>query len=239
LKDDQQGKMTFDPLAATGLVLAGSSHDGSFRGTCFLFRQSTHAVTAWHVVMGLLPEQITIVLPRTLPLETHSVADLQRCPGTDLALIVLKGGGSNAEPFWDFVGNYELGEGLMAYGYPEDVLGPDQRQATPRLFRGYYQRYFHYHSHLGASYNAGEMSIAAPGGLSGGPVFRPGAFPMVTGVVTENLTSTTLLEAHEEQTMPGLTKRTEYQRVIQYGVSLLLDSHGPWLSEWVPPRRGR
>ncbi len=124
----------------------------------------------------------------------------------------------------------------MAYGFPEDVFGPTQGVATPRLFRGYYQRFYYHKSHLGYSYNAGEMNIAAPGGLSGGPIFRPGAPPMVMGLVTENLSSTTVLEAMEEQLAPTQTRQIQYQRVIQYGVSLLLDSHEEWLSQFIPPR---
>jgi hypothetical protein len=34
------------------------------------------------------------------------------------------------------VSNYALGEDFMAYGYPEDVYGPDPQRATPRLFKG-------------------------------------------------------------------------------------------------------
>jgi hypothetical protein len=41
------------------------------------------------------------------------------------------------------------------------------------------------------------MSIPAPAGLSGGPLFRPGAPPMVTALVTENLQSTTFLDQIE------------------------------------------
>ena len=228
--------MSFDPLRATGVVLRGSAPDAPFLGTCFLFRQPTYVLTAAHVVAGAEASELTVVLPRTLPLETHRVSRAELCPGVDLAFLALADGPSSAEPFWNHVGNFGLGEDLMAYGFPEDVFGPTQGVATPRLFRGYYQRFYYHKSHLGYSYNAGEMNIAAPGGLSGGPIFRPGAPPMVMGLVTENLSSTTVLEAMEEQLAPTQTRQIQYQRVIQYGVSLLLDSHEEWLSQFIPPR---
>jgi len=136
-------------------------------------------------------------------------------------------------PFWDFVSNFELGEEFFAFGYPEDTFGPSRGGVTPRLFKGYYQRYMTYHSPVSnCSYNAGEMSIGAPPGISGGPVFRPGALPMVTGMVTENLEATTFLDEVEEVERAGtIVERRMHRKVINYGVALLLDSHGEWLAD--------
>ena len=63
----------------------------------------------------------------------------------------------------------------------------------------------------------------------GDPSSGPGAHPMITGLVTENLYSTTVLEAAELVEKDGVKHSTHYQRVITFGVSLLLDSHEAWL----------
>lgn len=227
--------MSFNPLAATGLVFRGNTHDGAFLGTAFLFRNASTVVTAAHVIDGLNASDVTVLLPNTLPLETLGVRHIERCPGVDLAALMLATK-SGAEPFWNHVSNFSLGEEFMAYGFPEDVMAPSHGLQTPRLFRGHYQRYFHHQSYRGYGYNAGEMSIPAPGGLSGGPVFRPGAFPMLTGLVTENFRSTTILESLEELQDAGRSSITKYQQLIQYGVVLLLDSHDTWLTTHVGQR---
>jgi hypothetical protein len=109
--------------------------------------------------------------------------------------------------------------------------------ATPRLFRGHYQRFLTYESPLGYTYAAGELSIAAPGGLSGGPVFREGAMVMLTGIVTENLDSYSVLDSVEKMT-GGETVRIEHHRIISYGMAVMLDQAADWLDEHIPPQEG-
>jgi hypothetical protein len=84
------------------------------------------------------------------------------------------------------------------------------------------------------SYAAIELNIPCPGGLSGGPVFRSNALPIVTGLVTDNLESHTTLDAGEEERIPGRVKSTEMRRVITYGVALRLGSLAGWLDEHIP-----
>jgi hypothetical protein len=162
------------------------------------------------------------------------VIGIARHPTADIAVLeIAPAHGGGFPPFQDFVTEYKLGEDLFAFGYPEDTFGSTLGKITPRLFRGYYQRYMYYHSPLGYVYNAGEMSIGAPAGLSGGPVFRPGEYSTnyrVTGIVTENLESTTFLDAVEEIQRDGTVERSKYQKIITYGVALLLDSHADWLA---------
>ncbi|MCA1702321.1 MAG: hypothetical protein LC808_03220 [Actinobacteria bacterium] len=57
---------------------------------------------------------------------------------------------------------------------------------------------------------------------------------MVIGVATENFESTTFLDALEETTEGGGTRRTQYQRVLSYGVAVSLDSIVDWLDEYLP-----
>lgn len=223
----------FDALRATGLVIQGDAMSGTFLGSCFHFRQPDAVLTADHVVRELSAGQVTVVLPHTLPLETHRVSRIERRSPADIALLVLESP-SAATPYADHFKSWALGTEVWAYGFPEDIMAPGIGQPTPRLFRGYYQRFFYYHSPLNYEYNAGELSIGAPGGLSGGPVLHYQMPMRVTGLVTENLESATVLEADEEEIEPGHKRETKYRKVIQYGVSLLLDSHEPWLSKHIP-----
>lgn len=88
---------------------------------------------------------------------------------------------------------------MLAYGFPTE--GPDPSSgAAPvsRLFVGHYQRFSEYSSPPGYRYLAGEMSIPAPGGLSGGPVFRAEAPEMLTGMVTANHESYAITDSLEE-----------------------------------------
>jgi Trypsin-like peptidase domain len=229
--------MTFDPLAATGLVFRGLGPTATFVGSGFLFRNGVSVITAAHVVDGLNPTNASFVLPHTLPLEYHELRAIQTCPSADLAILALKSP-SSAPPFSNHVSNYSVGEDFMAYGFPEDIMADSPNIQTPRLFRGHYQRYFYHHSKLGYGYNAAEASIPFPPGLSGGPVFRPSAHAMVTGLATENFRSSSILESEEEERMERDGSRSssmiKYQQVIQYGVTLLLDSHKEWLAERIP-----
>lgn len=79
------------------------------------------------------------------------------------------------------------------------------------------------------------MSVAAPAGLSGGPVFHAHGTQQLFGIVTENFDSTTLLEAVEEINTQREKRTIRYQRVISYGVTLLLDPLIGWLETYVPP----
>jgi len=219
-----------DPLSAIGLILARSGSVQTFLGSCFLFRNPDFALTAAHCVADQDVSQLFVHFPRPQGVTINVMSVLYAPRRGDLAALRVDGR-FGQEQFWGHVSNYSLGEEVFAYGFPEDVFGPDARTPTPRLFRGNYQRYMLHRSHLGYEYNAGELSFPAPGGLSGGPVFRPGAQVMVTGMVTENLYSTTVLEAHESVEIDGARTATHYQRVITYGVALLLDSFEDWFQE--------
>ena len=59
---------------------------------------------------------------------------------------------------------------------------------------------------------------------------------MLTGLVTENLESTTFLHSVEEVQEDGKILREHYQNVINYGVCLMLDSVRDWLDAYIPKR---
>ena len=209
----------FDPLAATGLLWHGDPktemHGAvAFAGSCFAFRSPGHVLTAAHCLGGMPAEYLGIqfgdhMLSGINDVIVHPTADaaILRFPTT-----VFEG----LEAFWGSVGNYSLGEDFFAYGFPETVQHDLNRAPTARLFKGSFQRFWTYERRTpmrwhegelqrGGSYRyaAGKMSIPAPSGLSGSPLFRPGAHPMVTGLVASNFTSTSA--ADDEGERPTLT----------------------------------
>lgn len=208
----------------------------TFLGTCFAFRHRNYFLCAEHCVRGRAIDRLVVASPFEAVFSPVQV--ILSHAQADVAIVKLANEGLGAtEPFWGFVGNYGLGEEFMTYGFPEDSRGPNQGTPTARLFRGYYQRFLDHRSHIGYAYVAGELSIACPGGLSGGPLFRPGAPPMITGIVTENLEATTLLDSEEKILDNGVHHHDHYRRVINYGVALMLDRVGEWIDQNVPPRR--
>jgi Trypsin-like peptidase domain len=206
-------------------------------GTCFSFRQQDTFLTARHCVADDL-DQAGLIMPGApgpVPIasvEHHAHADVSVLR-IDLTALEYK---PYWQPFWNFVGNWSMGEEFMAFGYPIDTLADeDQPRPKPRLFRGHYQRFWFHRAGPRFSYLAGDLNIAAPTGLSGGPVFRPGAPEMVTGLVVENIDSTTDSFSVEERLRDGVTvERTVNHRIVSYGVAVMLSEIGPWLDERIP-----
>jgi len=224
------------PTHATAIVIGGSPDNVEFLGTAFALRRGQFFLTALHCVGSR--ESIGLLLPaqesRVFPVKV-----IHRHPSADLAVLDLGRDFEAVTPFWTAVDNLGLGEEFFAFGYPEDAL-EGRGAPVPRLFVGNFQRFFDHRDSLsGRGYPASEMSIPAPRGLSGGPVFRPGAPVVLTGMVTANFDSTTALEAHEEEDQDGRKRTLQYQRVISYGVALRLASFGDWLDDLIPPRESR
>jgi len=227
----------FNASPAVGLLFHVDGATSSFLGTCFAFRRATHFITAAHCTGSLPPKQLAIGLPLIRRDGAFAVASVDRHHEADLAVLRLAASGSDApglDPFPDFATGFTMGDQFYAFGFPQDVFGERATQPTARLFRGHFQRYMRHQSRHGFHYNAGEMSIGAPAGLSGGPVFRLGDGGLVAGLVTENRESTTFLDSVEEIQTDGKTQKKQYVEVINYGVSLLLDSLGEWLATQVP-----
>jgi len=126
-----------------------------------------------------------------------------------------------------------LGQPFNAYGFPEDVFGNDPAP-TARFFSGNIQRFMLHRSHLGYEYTAAEMSIGAPAGLSGGPLFTPDAPWLIIGLVTENLRSTTFLRSITEIQDGASVYKESFQEFINYGVALVLQSQSDFLDEHIP-----
>lgn len=231
--------MAFDPIAATGVVaLRGEGERLTTLGSFAAFRQPHVVLTAAHCLRGYAGEPLELHFPRRG--EVRAVSTVVAHPTADVAAVFSEPDegddftGYPPNAFWNFVANVGLSEEFFAFGYP--VEGPWQDLApTGRAFRGYFQRFFDFKSPAGGyRYAAAELSIAAPEGLSGGPLFRPGALQMLTGIVTSNLEASTAIDSWEDE--PG--RRIERHRVISYGVALMLHSVETWLDEVVPQRRG-
>ncbi len=235
-----------NPLQAVGLVVRVASPGPDVRlvelgggdrflGSCFAIRQAEKFLTAAHSVKGQELDKLYVVCAADRQL--YRVGAIETHPRADVAIITLTSV-PPMEPFWNAVPPHGLGEDLFAYGFPEEthpVVGP---VPTPRLFKGHIQRVIPNHkSFMGYEYPAFELSMACPGGLSGGPCFRPPAPTMVVGMATENVDSTTILDAFEETTSESQKTTTKYQRVITYGVALNLSAVTDWLDTCVPPRR--
>jgi hypothetical protein len=60
---------------------------------------------------------------------------------------------------------------------------------------------------------------------------------MLTGLVTENLETATLLDSEERLLDDGTHFHEHYRRVINYGVALMLDRVSDWINENIPPRK--
>jgi hypothetical protein len=104
---------------------------------------------------------------------------------------------------------------------------------TARFFRGFLQRFWTHHSHLGYTYEAAELSFGAPGGPSGGPVILMPQRIHIVGLVAENFESTTYLRSVEEIQDAGSTYKETIHSTISYGVCVQFKPLEQWLSEHV------
>jgi hypothetical protein len=226
---------------ATGLVLLAPtpSTAPSIGGSCCAFRYRHVFLTAAHCV----PEETTVFVWLNSPgRKSAELARVERHPTADLALLFVEP--REEEPFaerhifGDVAKSLAYGGDFVSYGYPvggPTDLGADGQRPTGRLFKGHFQRYFSHEGHLGYKYFAGELSIPAPAGLSGGPVALPGDPPVLSAIVTTNLETYALLDHVEEIQEGGKTLRVEARRVVSYGLAaMLVGDVIQWLDEVVP-----
>lgn len=234
----------FNPVAAVGMVTR-ASRGHAVTGTCTAFRRPDYALTAAHCVEGAEAEDLRVFYlgrggeMRTVEaLTTHEVADLcvvklAQAPNDDLS-------GQSLEAFWGSVSNLALGEEFMTYGFPieeAESLGPMVAARSARLVRGYYQRFLEFGTGGGYQFLAGEMSVPAISGMSGSPLFRPGAFPMLTGIVVASLESR--VETYSvTEVKDGLDTYVEkMSRITTNGIALILHPLEEWLQAMIPVTR--
>lgn len=125
------------------------------------------------------------------------------------------------------------GDEVQALGFPEEST-EGEVVPTARLLSGGVQRFFFFESRLGYSYQAGEVGFGAPAGMSGGPVFSPRDLTVVTGLMAENIDSTTYLRSVEEVQENGEVYKNRLHEVIRYGIFVHLPPLRSWLEELIP-----
>src|SRR6185369_16781915 len=203
---------------------------GSFLGSCFAYRHSSFVLTAAHCVGDLPAQELVAVWPgpiirRCVSVSKHATADV--------ALLTLPPISTQIDCFLQ-TGSYNaLGEDFYAIGFTEVVTANEQQLPTARLYKGHFQRFLNYKSFLGYEYAAGEISIPAPGGLSGGPIFLPRDQQTVIAIVAENAQSAAVLDSIEEVMEDGAQYKTLYQAIIRFGVVVMLSSVSDWLEQQV------
>lgn len=203
-----------------------------FLGTCFLYKTRHLLVTAAHCIGALEARSLRVQMAisgtddlRVLRVAKHPTADLATIEVAHSAIKYL-------QPFTEIDRRGTYGSEFSAIGFPEDAHG-DSVLPTPRFFRGHLQRFMDHRSASGYHYRAAELSIGAPGGLSGGPVVIGEQVPRLFGIVCENLESRTLLYAVEDVEEDGKLFRETIRSVINYAVCLRLESYESWLDQWL------
>lgn len=157
-------------MTATGLVV---QRDGDLptvlMGTCSAYLTRHHYITAAHCVPGGYDLAVVEMVGGRL----RGVERIDRHPDRDLALLSLNvrdpTNGLDAMVYQRPENQVIDGGDFIGFGYP--VEGRENTVPVGRLFKGHFQRYFGYEPPNGSgAYFAGEMSIPAPAGFSGGPL---------------------------------------------------------------------
>jgi len=226
------------PIDAVAMVLKENGRALlPFLGSCFAYRSPIHFLTAAHVVRECQREAIVFIPGNGLMCPVQS---LEFHPTADIAMMLVQPHPMNfVEPFVGVGADCGLGDDYFAYGFPEDSRPTGAPRPTPRMFRGYFQRFMKHSSHMGYSYAAGEISTPCPAGLSGGPLFRMVADEFAIGLATENIEAATELHAEENILEDGKPVRDVItKRVVNYGVALMLRSVEEWINNLIPPQAG-
>jgi len=113
------------------------------------------------------------------------------------------------------------GGAFIGFGYP--IEGSESAEPVGRLFKGHFQRHFGYEPPDGTgSYFAGELSIPAPAGFSGGPLAYVCPATAARGVVAANHDVWVTLDRFEAVERDGIVHRDEIRRVGSDGIAARL-----------------
>ena len=229
--------MTLQTFQGAGaLYQIGADGNPIFRGTCFSFRKTHIFLTAAHCVSDLNPVDLMISSPFAIGGRMWSATGIRRHRSADLAVVeVEKTGTAGVRPFYSLSVNPQLGDGVAAIGYPDDVADSGERDQPGRYFRSHIQRFCRHRSAYGYEYHALELGMGSPAGLSGGPVFMATEAKHLVGVVCENFESSTYLSSIEETDSDGKVYREKVRNVINYATCVCLPQYERWLSEHAAP----
>lgn len=229
------------PFSSTAWLVHTATNKPTFVGTCFAFRRSDRLLTAAHCVRDHARESLAVCIHGAPDTDRREIEEIVVHPTADIAILRIPAGRPLDDRFAGDTNLYDWGMPVSAFGYPEDT-GESGLQPTPRYFRGNIQRMFTYSSRFGYSYQAAELSFAAPGGLSGGPVTPDSDYSMAMGLVAENITSTRYLysigeetaETTRDQITEKIYRKETVHSVIDYAIVVLLDPLVEWLDKHVP-----
>lgn len=234
-RSDAYNPNAFEPSSAVALV--GIHGDGAFAstGSAFRFGHDRVLLTARHCIA---PGHELAV--RFLASEMTIVERVLEHPVADVAALVVRGQPDPSltnRAFAEVSRSAYGGDEFVSYGFPTE--GPTYHEVvgtpTPRVFTGHYQRFLDFVSVEGYRYRAGEMSIAAPSGLSGAPMFRRHNPSAITGLVTTNMDAYALIDSVLEKDELGRpTYREEARRVLSYGIALQVVDLREWIRDAIP-----
>lgn len=224
-----------NPLRAVG-ILGHLGREGGFEvsGSCFLYKFGDIAITAAHCIPDTA-NSMGAYFPLRRSEPTRIIEQVILHPSADVAIVktsTVNPGEDGHELFRECALPVGLGHDFATYGFPtEGPIYADGRKVTPRLFKGYLQHYMTYTDPVGRQYEASEMSVPAPAGLSGSPVFFPDHPERVTGVVTTNIESYAVIDSVTEVDDNGRVYKESSKRVVAYGVALQLEPLKGWINE--------
>jgi len=230
--------VAFLPETAVAIVRAGEGSERSVTGSAAAFGGRAVALTASHCV----PDDMTgLSLHFPWRQEFRIVTDVDRHPTADLAILHTRldqhdERRTDADAFSSIEDDLERGGEFRALGFPVEGPADAPGEPVPRVFVGHYQRFFTFEGLSGYRFFAGEMSIPAPGGLSGGPVYSSNSDGALAAIVSTNMESYSIIDSYEEQVSPGHVERGEIRRQISYGVCVLLSEVATWLQDHGQPQ---
>lgn len=207
-------------------------HDGAaqYNGTGAMFGKQNVVLTAGHCVPPI-PGAHFLFKSTFADSPAWEAVRVERHPKSDVAVMI---GPADVRPnpapiFAGFDPHPVLIDGgdFIAFGYPAEG-----NASVGRLFKGHFQRYLGYESPDGrGKYFAGELSVPAPAGLSGGPVSMAHTPHVICGVVTANHDSYLLIDSFEETQIDGTVNRGSIKRVVSYGIAAMLVD--PEMQSWI------
>lgn len=212
-------------------LLSKKDSKTKFLGTAFSLWSSDFWVSAAHCLDGITDNDLCIQFG---PDHSSEIRIIIKHDVADIVIMQLTGSAPFQQNYFrQVVPADEYGFEFNTYGYPEDTMGPNAGMTVPRFFKGHYQRVFDHNSHMGYSCHAAELSIACPGGLSGGPIINPENPTSVAGIVCENLESSLWLNTIE--VADG--ERDNHYKMLNYGVALQLYPLKDWLETHISRQR--
>jgi hypothetical protein len=223
-----------NPLESTGFVICDDDNGRPhFIGTCFAYCVHGYLLTAAHNVRGIEPSRLSVSIYLEDIERGLDVRGIELHPEADLAILKIDDPIPDLRIFDPFQGihtDYEAGEAVSAFGYPNQTMEKGQRP-VPRFFRGNIQRMFRHDSPLGYKYIAIEVSFGSPVGLSGGPVSLDREPGHVVGVMAENYRADTYVHTIEEVVKGQSTYRDTQHDFINYGIAVRLQDHQVWIDD--------